>query len=209
MKKSYSVLSIFAIFSSIAFLFSACKKLNESTELGGGLIPVVDNIHTFETYLDVVSDNKVFQDTTKVYYNDNLGVGHISNDPEFGATHADAYFRISSSFYPYYPFINKDTLSIDSVVLSLSYNSYYGDTNSTQTLRVFEIDPNSGFTDTALYKYDHVPFATTGGQLGSKTFQIKNLKDSILHIRKWDTTKLTNVSHCMRIEQNPSKKRKP
>jgi hypothetical protein len=194
-KKSYSVLLIFAIITSVAFLFPACKKLNESTELGGGLIPPVDNINTFETYLNVITDNKLFQDTTKVYFSDNLAVGHITTDPEFGSTHADAYFGISSSFYPYYPFINKDTLTIDSVVLSLSYNSYYGDTNSTQTIRVFEIAQNVGFNDTSLYTYGHAPFPTTGGQLGARTFQVKNLKDSIFHIRKGDgdTTKLVNV----------------
>ncbi|HEY6062532.1 MAG TPA: DUF4270 family protein, partial [Chitinophagaceae bacterium] len=193
MKNRNSVLSFLAIIGLVAILFSACKKLNESTELGGGLIPPVDNINTFETYLDVVADNKLFQDTTKVYFNDNLGVGHISNDPEFGTTHADAYFNVSPSFFSYYPFINKDSVVIDSVVLSLSYNTFYGDTNSFQTIRVFEIAQNAGFNDTSLYKYDQADFQLAGGQLGSKTFQVRNLKDSILHIRKKDTTKLANV----------------
>ena len=154
MKNSNSTLFIIAIIISVASLFSACKKLNESTELGGGLIPPVDNITTFETYLDVETDNKIFNDTTKVYFNDNLAIGHISNDPEFGQTHADAYFNISSAIYPFYPFFNKDSAYVDSVVLSLSYNTYYGDTTTSQTLRVFEIAQNSGFNDTSLYKYD-------------------------------------------------------
>jgi hypothetical protein len=191
-KKRNTALSFIAIVAMVAIVFSACRKINESTELGGGLIPPVDNINTFETYLDVVADNKLFQDTTKVYFSDNLALGHISNDPEFGMTHADAYFNISSSFYPFYPFINKDSVEIDSVVLSLSYNNYYGDTNSSQTLRVYEIDQNAGFNDTTLYKYDHPDFLV-GPQLGSKTFQVKNLKDSILQIRKKDTTKVANV----------------
>jgi hypothetical protein len=197
-KKNYSVLFILII-SSVTFLFSACKKLNESTELGGGLIPPVDNIKTFETYLDVVSDNKIFQDTSKVYFGDNLTVGHISNDPEFGTTHANAYFNIGSPYFSnttantYYPFINKDSVNIDSVILSLSYNSFYGDSNSFQTLRVYEIAQNGGFDDTSLYKYDHADFPVTGGELGNKTFQLKTLKDSILHIRKKDTIKLANV----------------
>jgi hypothetical protein len=200
-KKSYFVLSFLAIITSVAILFSACKKLNESTELGGGLIPPVDNINTFETYLDVITDNKLFADTTKVYYSDNLALGHIATDPEFGATHANAYFNIGSPYFAnatnanpntYYPFINKDSVAIDSVILSLSYNGFYGDTNSFQTLRVFEIAQSPGFSDTILYKYD-ATIQTTGGELGSKTFQIKSLKDSILHIRKKDTTKLANV----------------
>jgi hypothetical protein len=187
------VLSFSAIIFPVVILFSACKKLNESTELGGGLIPPVDNITTFETYMDVETDNKIFLDTTKVYFNDNLAVGHITNDPEFGATHADAYFNISSSFYPYNPYYNKDSVTIDSVILSLSSNNFYGDTNSFQTLRVYEVAQNAGLNDTTLYKYDHPDFLLTGGQLGSKTYQIKTLKDSILHVRKNDTTKLANL----------------
>jgi Domain of unknown function (DUF4270) len=192
-KNRYFPLSFLAFITSFAILFTACKKLNESTELGGGLIPPIDNITTFETYLDVISDNKLFSDTTKVYFSDNLGLGHISNDPEFGMTHADAYFNISNPFYPFYPFFNKDSVVIDSVILSLSYNNYFGDTNSTQTINVFEIDQNAGFYDTTLYKYDHPDFMTAGGSMGFKSFQVKNLKDSILHIRKKDTTKLANV----------------
>jgi hypothetical protein len=200
-KNSNSALPFLAIITSVAILFSACKKLNESTELGGGLIPPVDNISTFETYLDVITDNKIFQDTTKVYFNDNLALGHISNDPEFGATHANAYFNIGSPYFngtnvnTFYPFINKDSVIIDSVVLSLSYTGFYGDTNSIETVRVFEIAQNPGFSDTTLYKYDTTDFQTTGAELGSKTFQVKALKDSILHIRKGDgdTTKLANV----------------
>ncbi len=202
MKNSNFALSFLAIITSVAILFSSCKKLNESTELGGGLIPPVDNINTFETYLDVITDNKLFQDTTKVYFGDNLGVGHISNDPEFGATHANAYFNIGSPYFAnatntnpntFYPFINKDSVAIDSVILSLSYSTFYGDTNSFQTIRVFEIAQTPGFIDTILYKYDTTDFQTTGAQLGSKSFQIKSLKDSVLHIRKKDTTKLANV----------------
>jgi hypothetical protein len=199
-KNSNFALFFIAIITSVAFLFSACKKLNESTELGGGLIPPVDNIHTFETYLDVITDNKVFLDTTKVYFSDNLALGYIGNDPEFGTTLANAYFNIGSPYFrstttnTYNPFYNKDSVTnIDSVILSLSYNNFYGDTNSSQTLRVYEIAQNAGFNDTTLYKYDHTDFPVTGGQLGFKTFVIKNLKDSILHIRKKDTTKLANV----------------
>ncbi|MGH2553838.1 MAG: DUF4270 family protein [Chitinophagaceae bacterium] len=193
MKNRQLAISFSAIVISVALLFSACKKLNEATELGGGVLPAVDNINTFETFLDVTTDNLLFQDTTKVYYGDNLAFGHIGNDPEFGSTHADAYFGVSSIFYPYYPFFNKDSLAIDSVVLSLGYKSYYGDTNTVQTLRVFEIAQNAGFNDTTLYKYNQPDFLTTGGQLGATSFQIKNLKDTILHVRKKDTTRLTNV----------------
>lgn len=193
MKNNKNVLSFIAIVATVAIVFSACKKINEATELGGGLIPPIDNINTFETFLDIETDNLLFSDTTKVYFNDDLVVGYIGNDPEFGATSADAYFNISSSSYFTYPFINRDSVTIDSVILSLSYQGAYGDTNSFNTVRVFEIAQNAGFNDSTLYKYSNPDFTTTGAELGSKTFQIKKLSDSILHIRKRDTTKLANV----------------
>lgn len=177
----------------VAIVFSACKKINEATELGAGLIPPIDNINTFETFLDIETDNQLFQDTTKVYFSDDLAVGHIGSDPEFGLTHADAYFNISSSNYFTYPFINKDSVVIDSVILSLSYQAFYGDTNSVNTIRVYEVAQNAGFDDTTLHKYNRADFTTTGPELGSKSFQIKKLKDSIDFIRKKDTLKLVNV----------------
>ena len=194
MKNNKTALLIIAIVGTVAILFSGCKKINEATELGGGLIPPIDNINTFETYLDIETDNKLFSDTTKVYYSDDLALGNIGNDPEFGYTHADAYFNISQGYdYAYHPFINKDSVIIDSVILSLAYHEAYGDTNSFQTVRVFEIAQNAGFNDTTAYKYDHPDFFTTGSELGSKTYQIKSVDDTVLHIRKKDTTKLANV----------------
>ena len=123
MKNNKTALLIIAIVGTVAILFSGCKKINEATELGGGLIPPIDNINTFETYLDIETDNKLFSDTTKVYYSDDLALGNIGNDPEFGYTHADAYFNISQGYdYAYHPFINKDSVIIDSVILSLAYH---------------------------------------------------------------------------------------
>jgi Domain of unknown function (DUF4270) len=201
--KNRQILSSFiAIIAAIAIVLPACRKINDSTELGGGLIPPIDNITTFETFLDIESDNKIFNDTTKVLFNDELALGHISSDPEFGGTHADAYFNIVPANTFFNPFTDKDSVvAIDSVVLSLSYQGSFGDTNSVQTVRVFEIAQSSDFNDTTIYKYSHPVFTTTGPQLGAKTFQINKLKDSILHIRKKDTTKLANVIRIPLINQ--------
>jgi hypothetical protein len=190
-KKAFPVI---AIVSAVAILFSACRKINDATELGGGLIPPIDNIKTFETFLDIESDNLLFNDTNKVYFADLHALGYISGDTEFGTTKGESYFNISYPNYLIYPFYNKDSVvAIDSVVLSLGYDSYYGDTNSVQTVRVYEIAQSAGFNDTTLFKYNQADFLTTGSELGSKSFQVKNLNDTILHIRKRDTTKLVNV----------------
>lgn len=173
---------------------TGCTKINNTTELGNGIIPAVDNIRTFQTFLETETDNFLFTDSTKVFYKDDMAIGHIDNDLEFGKTHADAYFTILPPTNMFYPFYRKDSIvGIDSVILSLSYKGYYGDSNSRQTLRVFEIDPQSAFRDTASYTYGQPDFATRGPELGSKSFFMKQLKDSVLFIRKKDTAKLVNV----------------
>lgn len=194
MKNTKRVFPYIAIVLAVAILFSGCRKINDATTLGDGLIPPVDNITTFETFLPIESDNLLYNDTNKVYFADLHALGYISGDTEFGTTKAESYFNISYPNYLIYPFYRKDSIvAIDSVVLSLGYDSYYGDTNSVQTVRVFEIAQNAGFNDTTLFKYNQPDIATTGGELGSRSFQVKTLDDTILHIRKRDTTKLVNV----------------
>lgn len=176
----------------VILTLTACTRINESTSLGGDLIPPVDNINTFEAFLETEADNRLMIDTTKVYFNDELALGQIY-DPEFGSIHADAYFNISSPNYFFYPYFNRDSVKIDSVVLSLAYQASYGDTNSNLTLRVREIAQNAGFNDTTLYAFSQAPFSTVGAELGSKTFQVKRLSDSTLFIRKRDTSKIANA----------------
>ncbi len=153
MKSRILVLSIGSVFFT-SLIFLSCKKINEATELGDDLLPAVDNVHTFEVALKAVTSNILIDDSTKVFYSDRVALGDIS-DPEFGRTHANIDFNITPSSFGSYPFLKKDSLAIDSVVLSLSYQGAYGDTvtNGIQTVRVFEIDQNSGFNDTTLYKF--------------------------------------------------------
>ena len=196
MKSRILVVSIGSIFFSSFFFFLSCKKVNEATQLGDDLVPAVDNVHTFEVALNTVTNNVLFNDTTLVDYFDYLAIGDL-NDPEFGHTHANIAFNITPSHFGSYPFVGQDSLAIDSVVLSLSYHAAYGDTinDGIQTLRVYEIDPNSDFNDTTSYKFTDPAsdFATTGGELGSATFAIKNIEDSIRLIRGTDTSFVKNV----------------
>lgn len=196
MKSRFLVLLIGSVFLSSLLFFPSCKKINEATELGDGLVPAVDNIHTFEMALDAVTINHLFNDSTQVFGTDPVALGDM-DDPEFGRTHANADFSIYPSSFGSYPFLNKDSVVIDSVVLSLAYQAAYGDTinNGMQTLRVFEISPTSGFDDTVLYKFTdpNSDFATVGSELGSVTYAIKNLKDTIILSRPGDTTHVNNV----------------
>lgn len=193
----------------IVFFFS-CKKINEPTTLGGGLIPPIDNINTFDTTLEIITKNVVFNDTTKLFYQDQVALGAL-NDPEFGRTETDLYFNIGSTVYGTYPFIvSRDSandpakLIIDSVVLSLAYQGAYGDINSFQTVRVYEISQTAKFSEDSIYAFtdeDPQDFITNPTELGVKSFFIKDLDDSIPFIRKNDTTKTVNT---LRIKFHPA-----
>lgn len=199
MKRHTPIFFVAALFTLIGFV--SCKKINEATNLGGDLIPAVDNVNTFEVALNTTTNNLLYADSTKVLASDNLAAGDI-NDPEFGQTHANFYFNILPAALGVYPFVNKDSLLIDSVVLSLDYQGGYGDISSgVQTLRVFEIAPNAGFRNDTLYRYADpaTEFATTGAELGSKTFSVARLKDSVPVITDNDTAMVSNV---VRIKLN-------
>lgn len=179
-------------FLSFSLLLISCKRINEATELGGDLIPAIDNINTFEKFFPVETYNHLYNDTGRVVSNDQFALGQL-NDPDFGQTKSDIYFNVGAAVPMVNPFYHKDSVQgIDSVVLSLSYVGSYGDTNSLQTVEVLEIAQNSDFSDTSLYKRNHPAFAT-GASLGSKTFSISQLNDTIRLIRKTDTTKVVNV----------------
>lgn len=195
MRKIYTQLtsSLFSLFI-VAFILTSCQKINDATTIGTGMIPAVDNISTFETNLYTETDNFLLTDSTRVLTTDIMALGHILNDAVFGQVHADGYFSIVPPNAMFYPFYKKDSIvAIDSVILSLAYEGLFGDTNTTSTLRIFEISQRAGYVDTTLYRYDHPSFATTNQELGSKSFLLKRLKDTLTLVRRRDTTKVVNV----------------
>ena len=202
--KKFRLAFVFLIVSFFLVLFS-CKKINEATELGGDLIPAVDNINTFEVSLNALTKNSVLTSFIKndsghrVYYTDQVALGHII-DPEFGSVHANFSFNVSAPRYGSYPFLPKrDTIhAIDSVVLSLRYFGAYGDTisNGIQTVTVFEIPftgHSSSLSEDSLYRYNDTATDFNGTQVGTKTFTITQLDDSFPVINPVDTFKVANV----------------
>nr|WP_262909529.1 DUF4270 domain-containing protein [Niabella pedocola] len=197
-KRHFIALGLFIL--AAGFIVS-CSKINLATELGQGLIPEVDNIHTFDTTLDVETFNKLFtpaNDTFKTLWSDRQFLGVISNDPIFGKTDARMYFQLL-------PFSGKNTLKgalgkryLDSIVLSVRYAGTYGDTAMTQTIQVSEIDQATQFhlyntRDTAVaYSVRDNSWLTTAGILGSASVVPFRLKDSTTDIRVLDTVKIAN-----------------
>ncbi len=190
MKNRYFFLYLIAIVATVAIVFSACRKINEATELGGGLIPPVDGINTFDTLISVQAFNDTFgmvTDSQRLDKNQEFFLGIINNDPFFGKTDSRMFFELKPPSYPY-SFGNVPAkLLIDSVVLLMSYIETYGDTNTVQTVNVYEIDqnPSNNFRSDSNYliRKEHFTYSNV---LGSKTFAPRTLKDSVKAFR--DTT---------------------
>jgi len=169
---------------SLLFIVSSCKKLNEASEIGGGVIPGVDGVNTFDTSLTSLQTfNHIFEatkDSAIVGLGNDQILGNISNDPLFGKTNAKMFLQLKPEVYPwsFSGIYKKDSLYIDSVVLVLGWNGSYGDTNTPQKVNVKEIDQFSDFrVDSFLTIRDPGPSTTT--LLGTKTFNPSSLKDSV------------------------------
>lgn len=192
MKKKHLAFPLGAILIS-SLIFFSCKKINEATSLGDDLIPPVDNIHTFDTVLDVQAFNDTFSiatDSTIITKSYTHYLGLISNDPFFGRTDARMYLQLKPNYFPFFFSGKPDSLHIDSVVLVLDYVDVYGDTTVPQTVNVYEIAQGSDFHADSIYKYsgyrvreNNISYA---GLLGSRTFQPLVLNDSVMAFQ--DTT---------------------
>ncbi len=183
----------FAAALSILLAFS-CEKI-DTTDIGDDLIPAVDNVHTFDTIMDVITDNVLLPDSTRVLRSEAHAWGVIQNDPEFGKTKGEVYFSLTPNGYGTHPFPKKDsTLEIDSVVLAVAYVGAFGDTaNSIQRITVHEIDQDAAFEDSVIgYPLTAAGIAVHVASLGSKLVDFKTLDDSVIDVRKRDTFRLKN-----------------
>ena len=124
MKNRYFFLYLIAIVATVAIVFSACRKINEATELGGSLIPPVDGINTFDTLINVQAFNDTFgmvTDSQRLDKNQEFFLGNINNDPFFGKTDARMFFELKPPTYPYSFGNTPPKLKIDSIVLLMDY----------------------------------------------------------------------------------------
>ena len=192
MKTRIVLLSIGFIFTVVFLFFTSCRKINESTELGQDLIPPIDNINTFDTSISVEAYNDLFtisNDTLRLLRNEEHFLGKITKDPLFGdplfgETDARLFLELKPGAFPH-TFARKDSLTIDSVVLVLGYNSTFGDTAQNQTVSAYKLDNTVDFRSDSNYNIRSNNF-TYSTLLGSKTFKPQNLKDSVFAFR--DTT---------------------
>lgn len=177
-----------------------CTKITP-TDIGTDLLPVVDNVHTFETSLRVYADNYLMNDSTRINFADDHALGIIADDPEFGKTESQIYLSVVPASSSRYPFVNRDSIiGMDSVVLSMAYTGVYGDSNAIQKINVFEVsDP--AFEDSLGYLISHPEFNTTGTELGNTTVSIGTIKAAKTIVVKSDTQVVTNL---LRIPLDPA-----
>jgi hypothetical protein len=153
-----------------------CTKIN-STEIGNGLIPTVDNVTVFDTTLNVVGNNidsiPFGKGCTTIYSTEDHVLGSITNDPLFGTTKATIYTELKPGQYPFYLPARPVDRTLDSIVLVLSYKRAFGDSSSPQTVEVHEIT-NKFVPDTSSCS----SYAFNATILGSATYIPKRLADT-------------------------------
>ncbi|MEO7044577.1 MAG: DUF4270 family protein [Ferruginibacter sp.] len=165
----------------------SCTKL-DTTSLGSDLIPAVDNIHTFDTTLDITSTQGYFNDTTQVLPLENYALGRINMDPLFGTTQANIFFQVKPKVYPFIWGNPGDTLvAADSVVLCLSFKGSWGDSILPQKFEVYKIDdPN--FRDSVNARRNVTYQPNTTDLLGSATINPLRLSDTVFFAHRKDST---------------------
>jgi hypothetical protein len=168
------------ILTTILTILAACTKI-ESTDIGSGLIPPVDNINTFDTSLAVSSFNLFDSDSTYPIRTDNLVLGRVSNDPLFGKTTAIVNLELKPEFFPFRFTGDYQSFQLDSMVLVLGYQGAWGDTNtvSTQKLNVYELNTSDTLSKDSSYTTRR-KFGHSSSVIGSTTVDVKNMvKDSL------------------------------
>ncbi len=177
LRKTFFLSAIFFL----TLLFS-CKKDGElSPDFDNGNL-AISFVDTFSIKTSVIQDDSIRTDLASLQL---LGV---YNDPVFGPTSSSIYTNVSPVGFP----LNfGTTITIDSVVLSLSYAGLFGDTSSSLTVNVFELssplDPNTDY-------YSSDSSLTKTALLGSTTLQ-PSIIDSVL-------TEVDSVIHAPHIRIN-------
>ena len=177
-----------------ALLFSLfnwnCTKL-DTTDIGSDLLPAVDNVHTFDTVLNIITTQGIFNDTTIIERTDDHALGYITTDLLFGKTKANIFLQLKPTFYPYYLGNEKDTLNgfgagLDSVVLCLKYKGFWGDSALPLHFEVHEVNDILFRDSVYIAKTVNYQPAYSGTVLGSADVDIRRLGDTVKYTNRRD-----------------------
>ena len=155
-------------FLLILAMFS-CKK--DPYEIGFDLLPPSDTLNVRTTDTCTVEAFSMRQDSVRTDKTSSLVMGSIM-DPIFGKTTAGFYsqVRLSSEGVDF----GKNPV-LDSLVLMLFYNGYYGDTLTRQNVKVYEVSED--FVYDSIH-YSNQRLATYPTLLADQDF-VPNITDSV------------------------------
>lgn len=180
---------------SLITILTACNKL-ERTNIGNELIPGTDLLSTDTIILDVNTfqspSNEINLDTNVVEKSESHAAGYL-NDPLFGSTTAALYLQPLPATYPFKFPVSRDSLFLDSLVLSVAYAGMYGDTNAVNTYSVYKVD-DADFNGTRRYRLNEAPNVNLSNRLGQATVNHAQLSSGYRLVYKNDS-----VSSQLRI----------
>lgn len=185
------------VFAFFIILISSCTKI-DTTDLGQNLIPPVDGVNTLATDTFTIStENGIFNDTSVVFKTDDHVLGNLQPTANFGNTNASVFVQ----FNPQTKFgwaAAKDSISsinvgttvqgLDSAFVCLGFNpnnSFYGDTTSNITFKLYRIRPTQKFRKDTAYKIAQDPASSSlginaltddGVEIGAVTIAPKDLR---------------------------------
>jgi hypothetical protein len=147
----------------------SCKK--DPYEIGFDLLPPSDTLNVITTDTCTVEAFSMIQDSVRTDKTASLIMGSMM-DPVFGRTTAGFYsqLRLSSEGVDF-----GDNPVLDSVVLQLFYNGYYGDTLTRQNVKVYEISEDFVYDSV---KFSNQQLSTYPTLLANQDF-IPNITDSV------------------------------
>jgi len=161
--------SYFFLALYLAMVLPSCTEKNV---VGVDVLPNQSGLNTTFTDTVTIISNTVKEDSLRT---DTLFSKHLLgnyNDPVFGKSQASIYTQV---LLPTNNVNFGDSLKLDSIVLTLAYNGFYGDTSIPQTVEVYELNEDLSVGNEYYSDQDFIIKPTL---LGSKTF-VPNLTDSV------------------------------
>lgn len=178
--------------------------------MGGDLIPAVDNVTTFDTLINVISNNYIPVDTTRLNAANEHMVGGISDDPLFGTTKSTMFFEFKPPNYPFLFESHDSIMTFDSAVMVLKYTGYYGDSSAPVSFNLYQIKDTikQDLTVTPRYSIYSGLKADYSVLWGQKTMQANRYKDTIVLKRGTNAALDKRVINQLRIPLNEALARK-
>jgi hypothetical protein len=175
-KINFRNLSLAAAVFSVLRLSTGCS---EATLLGKDLIPGGDFVNASDTTLNnLIAHNILRFDSAVFTGRGNFGsvLGSITNDPLVGKSSGLVYMQVgmANSAFTF----QGSGQTLDSVVLSVGYSGYFGDSLLPQTFRVYRMS-EPDFKIDSNYRYNQALSYNAGELLGTATINAKGLQDSV------------------------------